>query len=256
MSPAHALVVAMAACFLAASVDASEPVQFTQCGDPVGPGRTAFLTGDLTCPTDAGTIAVRLGSNAKLNLNGFTLSGGYTGVACDWTVCDIAGCTATKNRKCTVYGGTLAGAKHTEVVGGIVELHDMTMRDGDSFAVRALSRIRVENSHLENFPAALSANKKITIQDSTIENVIVSAPDVILKSSAITNDVDGVFARTVRMTNSSVTGAGSDPNCTEIVCADLVTERMPRLDATSSCGTSQHYAPPDYLGPWGVCTND
>jgi hypothetical protein len=75
-------------------------VSITGCGTIVPPGDIATLAGDLVC-TSSTPVAVTLGNNATLNLNGFTLSGPYPADSAWGATCD---------EKCTINGpGSIAG---------------------------------------------------------------------------------------------------------------------------------------------------
>jgi hypothetical protein len=74
-----------------------------------------------------------------------------------------------------------------------------------------------------------------------------------LKRSSITGFGDrGIQAYRVRLIDSTVVGNGNSPACSGF-CGDLLSDTLPIVKGTSSCGTSWS---PNTNVPWGVCAND
>jgi hypothetical protein len=239
------------------------PIEVTACGQEIAPGRTGFLSADLDCPVAEGSIGVKLGNRAKLDLRGFVLSGGAAAVACGKVLSVGIVVVPVKGSRCEVFGGTITGARYDAVVGGNVTLRDMTVVENHVYAVLAFNKAFVFSSHIENTPNGVQANKLIEVHGSTFVNADVnSGRDALLEGSSVTgNESNGVVgSRRIKLVDSDVTGNGTQPDCGQVnhACADLLSENPPWLDGASTCGLSAKLPLPagQLQVPWGVCTND
>lgn len=240
------------------------PVEVTACGQEIRSGHTGYLTADLACPTSEGSIGVRLRNGAKLDLRGFTLSGGAAAVACgEVTAVDIA-VVPTKGAKCEVFGGAIAGARYAAIVGRRVTVRDVTFTDMRAYAILALRKAFVFDSHfVGDGESGIQADALVEVHGSTLEGTMVnSAGKAVIESSSITGNLrDGVIgSKLVKLIGSAVTGNGTESTCGQVnhACADILSVREPVVDATSTCGLSAKLPIPggQLQIPWGVCTND
>lgn len=239
------------------------PVEVTACGQEIRSGHTGYLTADLTCPTSEGSIGVRLKNGAKLDLRGFTLTGGAAAVACGRVAdVDIA-VLPTKGGKCEVFGGAIAGARYAAIVGRNVTVRDVTFTDIRALAILSLRKAFVFESHfVGDGESDIQADALVEVHGSTLEGTVVnSGGKAVIESSSITGNLrDGVLGSLVQLIGSSVTGNGTESTCGQVnhACADILSVRQPVVDATSTCGLSAKLPIPggQLQIPWGVCTND
>lgn len=239
------------------------PVEVSACGQEIPAGRTGFLSADLDCPVAEGSIGVKIGNRGKLDLRGFTLSGGAATVACGKVLAVGIAIVPVKGGKCEVFGGTITGARYAAVVGGQVTVRDMMIVDNTAYAVLAFHKTFVFSSVVENSPDGVQGNRKVELHGSTFVNADVnSGRDALLDGSSVTgNRSFGVVgSRRIALVDSDVTGNGTQFDCGQVnhACADLLSGNPPWLDGASACGLS---AKLPLLGgnlqvPWGVCTND
>jgi len=268
--PSHrigfAVVAFVSACWLVAASPARAarpPIEVTTCGQVIPSGRSAFLSADLTCPTTAGSVGVALGSGTKLDLRGFTITGGDAAVACGKVVFSYVAGVPPKSGRCEVFGGTITGTSYEAVVGNNVTIHDMTIVDNFAYAVLAFHKAEVHDSHVENTRNGVQANLKILVSGSTFVGAMVnSGGKARIVSSSITGNavVGAVGSRFLELVASSVTGNHTDPDCGQLNhdCADVESEHAPILDAASTCEHSLRLPNPGGQPgvSWGVCTLD
>lgn len=249
---------------LAFPVAAAEPpTEVTACGQVVT-SRTAVLTTDLACGTGVGLFGVQLRNGAKLDLQGHTITGGQIGVACGKMLCVDTWCGPDKRSgNCEVSNGTITGAQYG-IGGRQLVVRNMTFVDNAAYDVLAVHKADVYGSDFQAIGDvnAVQGDKRVRIYDSTVNGgYISSAKRVELRSTTVTsNSPFGVFGRVIKLFGSSVTGAADDPGCgTDFqVCADLVSDTRPIVDATSSCERSLRTprVPNEPFETWGVCTLD
>jgi hypothetical protein len=244
---------------------ASVPIEVTACGQEVPHGASAYLSADLTCPFETNAVAVRLGGGAKLDLQGHTLTGGIAAVACGDVLCVGDWCGPTrKSGACQIANGTITGAHYEAVSAGKAVLRNVTLVDNRAYGVLAFHRAEIYDSHVADTPNGAQANILIRIKNSTFDAAPVQAAKKIeLDASSVTNcNNSGVAGVRVRLKNgSTVVGNAANPQCgqPDFNCADILSERAPWLDGTSSCGTSldsRTLAAGSTPVSWGVCTND
>lgn len=247
--------------FALPALAAQPPVEVTACGQEVPPGRSAMLTTDLTCATSGGAVGIALGRGAKLDMQGHTITGGVAAVACLPVLCDGTWCGPTKTSgRCEISNGTITGARYEAISAGKVVVRNMTLVDNRAYAVLAFHKADVHDSVIIGDQTGVQANLRIRLFGTAVDGgYVVSSKRVDLFSSSVTNvPFLGVFGRDVRLTNSSVSGNGTDPRCgVDATCADIASTKQPRLDATSSCGHSLDTRDFPHTTPsWGVCALD
>jgi len=236
----------------ARSTQAAPPlpeVAVTTCGQIVPPKTLGYLTGDLDCtgftgrPPNVGQYeygaAVYLDRKAKLDLRGFTLTGGYNGVLCNALTCDPKGRPCSKNA-CEVFGGTIvANGNTSRGVGGFQPIvHDVTIT-GFSNGVYAYRKARVTRATISDSPMFGVAGKSLVVTDCTITN---NGSFGVSQNNTVGN---------LRLTGSTVTGNGTNPYCGLNPCADVYAARPPRVTDTV-CDTSMAYP----SGNWNICALD
>lgn len=247
--------------FALPALAAQPPVEVTACGQEVPPGRSAILMNDLTCALSNGALGVALGRGAKLDMQGHTITGGVASVACLPVMCDGTWCGPMKTSgRCEVSNGTITGARYEGISAGKVVVRNVTFANNRAYAILAFHKAEVRDSQIVGDQTGVQANLRIRLVNTTIDGgYVVSSKRVDLFDSSVTNvGILGIFGRDVRLTNSSVTGNGTDPRCgVDATCADIASTKQPRLDATSTCGHSLDTRDFPYTTPsWGVCTLD
>ena len=255
-STALALLI-LSATVRAAIAGAPPEVAVTTCGQII-PNRTiGYLTGNLDCTGFTGTsghvygqavgATVLLGRKSELDLRGFTLTAGRTGVVCDGLICGDLGEPCSVG-PCQVYGGTIVSAGSDVGVTGVRPvLHDLTIEGGFNIGVvvygkGVLTNVTVTGCNDNGVQGSGGLGKRtfglLKVVDSTITG----------------NARFGVFsAKALTVTSSIVTGNGSiAPDCIATrSCGDIESGRKPHLKATT-CDHS--VGGPD--GSWGVCALD
>jgi hypothetical protein len=269
--PSHrlgfAVVAVVSGCLLFAALPAAAgpaQIEVTTCGQQIPPGRTAFLSADLACPTFDGSVGVALGNGGKLDLRGFTLTGGDAAVTCGKiTFVGPAGLPPKGGGRCEVFGGTITGARYEAIVGSNVVVRNVTIVDNLVYAVLAFHKASVYDSHIGNSSNGVQANVRILLKNSSFANAFVNSGRVVrLESSSVTGGGSfGVYGSRITLVASSVTENGTDADCGQAghVCADVVSDHVPVLDAASTCGHSvkqQTLGGGDTPVSWGVCTLD
>lgn len=225
-------------------------VAITTCGQVVPNKTLAYLTGDLDCtgftggPPDAAEFlvggAVYLGRKSRLDLRGFTITGGEHGVLCDARICHN-GKQCTKG-PCEVFNGTLISSAFNAngILGERPVVHDLTI-SGFYFGVVSLSELQLTHATVSHSGGAGVVGKKLTLVDATVTN------NAFIGVDGWTDHGHGV-----RLDDSTVTGNGTSPLCIANQCADVAGMREPRL-RNSSCTTSVDLV---HGGTWGVCSGD
>jgi hypothetical protein len=245
---------AVLAVLLGAAGMAFAQVPVTECGQTVE--GDAYLAGDLDCtgfvgedPTGAAIIL--LSSHGRLDLRGFTLTGGlYVGVSC------VERCNAPHNRcgpyqirtaRCDVFdsvgGGVITGAWQG-VSADSVRVRDVTLSNHVYDAIGVNGRVMLRSVTLTGNNVSVDTDGLVRVYDSTITG----------------NARFGIAARTILLRNSTVTGNGFVPGCDphdwQNRCADLDSSRKPRLrNSTCDTSTGKPYLH-DGRRDWGVCSLD
>jgi len=182
----------------------------TSCSQTVPHGQTGMLTGDLDCHLDSADSAILLDRGAKLNLNGFTVTGGGHGlpaVQCNGP-CKV-------NGPGTITGGgsgilALGGPGGSPVTAKNVSISNCTSGDGI-----VGSRIVVKGGSITGcFRDGVAAIRSATIRDANISGNGrrgASGQLVSVRNSQILNNGAGGVAasRVLRATGSVITGNGA-----------------------------------------------
>lgn len=266
-----ALVVTVFSSSFVATAPADTTTVVSTCGQVVS--GTAVLQADLDCSGYTGTaITVARG---VLRLNGFTVTGNPA--LPPEPGCDDGIVVACSSGRCTLEGpGTITGggsppcnvgavAFFRKVIGVTTTgntgsgISQAVHIENSTVSANGLHGVVVGNSRTKLVGTSVSGNAGRGIE-------AIGARRVSLDQSQITaNGGQGVFLGTgykgkaVLRASSEVSGNSLTPAMCEaggyvgIGCGDIVSPQPPRLDATSSCGTSLN----SNIGhPWGVCTND
>lgn len=247
----------------------------TTCGQTIPDGDTGILQNDLVCA--AGTQTVRVGSEAKLELNGHSITalgsgsvvdvhsvGGHTvrgpGQLINITVACGVGFDYT--RKLLVEGVDIVSTSYAAIDCLDQDGHGdnrLTVRDvditGDSTFGILGRRVKATNVTIEGSDLIALLARRLKGRDVTIignaGTAIVSdagyARSVTLVGSDIRDNAGGIIAETIRLRSTTVTGNGAPEGY------DLKSLRRPILRGTSTCERSLNVPAG---GPWGVCTND
>jgi hypothetical protein len=229
----------------ATSASAATLMPVTACGDVVPRGTIGYLTGDLDCTGVNGVASVYVQPGARLELRGFTLTGSILGVSC-YALRGDPPRLYTTGGSCRIDGGggRIAAASAHGVAGNSLFIRNLT-----------IAGVGQEGVYADN-KARLTA---VTITNAGGHGV--DARGAVLENTTITDSgEDGVAAKSIRLIDSTVTGSGTnlaecDGTSFPDVCADLVSERRPRLK-NSQCETSlvpERTFPPQ---GWSVCQND
>jgi len=186
---------------------------------------------------------VLLGHKSQLDLRGFTLTAGRTGVVCDGLICGDLGEPCSLG-PCEVHGGTIVSAGSDVGVTGVRPvLHDLTIEGGLNLGVVVfgkglLTNVTVNGCNDNGVQGSGGLGKRafglLKVVDSTITG----------------NGRYGLFSsKSLTVTSSIVTGNGTGPGCVNAVaCGDLTSGRRPHLKAT----TCDHSVGGP-TGTWGVC---
>jgi hypothetical protein len=291
--PCRGLTVFAAALALLAMRSGALAIVVTSCGTSVPAGDVGDLANDLDCTTGPGHCAddpsvscssaagafvdcptsmcvrygVHLAPNARLEMNGHTISGGDYGV-----LCRDFGCTVDGG------GGTIANEEFSAVWlfgGGKLVINDLTIHDtfrtavGVAYFARKLVLRNVDGYNIAGIEASVDVDAtNVTLAgsrpggcgfDADLQGRRVRATNVSvsfigaerLRGRQLTVAAscgDGIrVTGNTRLMDSSITGAQN---------VDVLTGLRPRLVRTS-CGTSAQLLPDGTTGPtWGVCAGD
>jgi hypothetical protein len=259
---------------------ASAQTAVTTCGQTVR--GDAYLAGDLNCAPDL-EAAVEI-QNGRLDLRGFTISGGEYGILCARELEEPTASGEHNYRylNCSVANGTIAGQSEEAVVARGVTVSDVTI-DTAGIGILARKRMRFSNLTLQLGPNAvgflglgtatvvggnltstgglsvLTFVKKLKIDGFTASGYVhdaVYGAKAEVMHAALAGGERGIAASKVRVEASSITGhsaAGIDAGQLKITGStvtantlDLKSAKRPKV-ATTICDTSNG---------WGVCAND
>lgn len=239
-----ALSVASVFVLAAASTAVALPPQpISDCVGQELPRGRYYLTNDLDCSGNPSTIGLYLTKGGTLELQGFSIRNADRAVFC--------------SGRCTIVGpGSLADSNTGVESSGRVTLVDVTVTGMVEEGVKVLGHLKMYNSRIENSSTGARVPLKAFLFDSEITG----------------NRLDGIRGfgtgeepcgggKRIRLTNSTVTGNNTGPfdlgECDEgnaTTCADIRTcDRPPRVDTTSTCGTSLSV---ESGTTWGLCTLD
>ena len=197
----------------------------TECGQTVeGEG---YLAGDLDCTGFEGGLfgaAILLGRGGRLDLRGFTITGGKDGVACYAPCRDNpdAGCSVPR---CSIFDSVGGGViTRAEVYGvsawGRVDVSDITISNqgesgtygGRGAGVHA-DRIELHNVTISGTDIGVWADRRAKVVSSTITgNALdgISGHAGVYDSVVSNNGEHGVRGTSVLLRNVEVAGNGSD----------------------------------------------
>jgi hypothetical protein len=255
-------------CFLLLGVTNARAVDIVDCGVVVPRGETGELLADLVCDPDEG--GVLLENHATVHMNGHSISGGTTGIAC-YGKCLVEG-------PGEIFGATTGmwfGTKRVVVrnvslhncpgwgIGsgqlGDLDVENVTLYGFNSNAIR-VRKLRVNNLTVSDSGAAdaygaIYAERGIRGTNLTsIGNfgfgVFTNRTVQVTGLTVQDNWLDGVVAHKVQITNGILTNNGIFGN--EV---DITTMGRPKLENVF-CELSRHYFPWYGVEPWGVCTTD
>jgi len=191
----------------------------TSCGQLID-GSKAILGADLDCAPLSG-VALEIRDSGSVNLAGFTISGGTTGIRAQG--------------RCKVFsdppGGTITGQETDAIVCGNgfaqrggAKITDVTVTDGGSpgaAAIEADGRIRLKRVTVRNWSAGVrsvgATSNGVKVSDSVIEgnggDGVKSGATMNVKNSIITSNAgDGLRAgidSSLTVRDSVVSGNGS-----------------------------------------------
>jgi hypothetical protein len=209
------------------------------CGQDVESG---ILTADLDCSASAASYGVKV-TRGKLDLGGFTITAPSGGVA---VFCGGFGATS-----CRVTGpGTVIGTILPTVMKAY-KLSNLTIHAaGFPDFLGSATRVRLDRVTATGFDRVINGGVRLRITDSQLVGSATSTTGVysgrttIVRSSITGFGNVGVeSAYSLRLVDTSVTGNGTD----------IASGSLPKLQGTSTCGTSINYST---FTTWGVCTND
>lgn len=254
----------------------------TTCGQETNGHAT--LNADLDCTGFGGYVLTMHGGT--LTMNGHTITGGMIGVQCDRD-CKIVGPgTITANTFAGVnaqeVGLKMSQVDVTDSGGFGVQVWDKAVIDGPAVFSGNQSAIRVGSGaklrsvtisgNGEGVAAANNARTgTIFVTSSTITGNatgLSAQRGITVKDSTITNNGDfGVFAAGgfncekkagASILRSNVTGNGTDPECgSNKACADVATCKLPpRVHVGSTCDRSYKIGTGHPGDDWNVCTLD
>jgi len=246
----------------------SYAVDITGCDQEVPAGQVGVLTTDLDCSADqsAESYGVELGRNAKLDMQGHTITGPR------WAVyCPGPGGTCTVIS--TGNAGTLTGAEagvwcpssritvsNVRFVGnqyGIsnnpkTSLTDVTFVDnGFALTTRSLRATNVTATGSCNGYCFDIAKGRIdgllTSDTGPSATVIQVAKTIRLNGASMSGSAEqvGILATTIKATNSAVTGHGVDFASRSLRVLAVSCDHSLRFDRSGSP-----------IGSWGICAGD
>jgi hypothetical protein len=272
----------------------------TACNAHIDDG---VLTGDLDCSTTPG-VSITISGDGKLDLAGFTLTGGPSsaivcegnctiegnggtvrgaganGIAADGGRISVANVTLEDNGYAGVlaapstWTGTVSVSNSTVrnnawgVIARRISLRDSMVTGQAAAGLGAHQRVDIVNSEVSfNGRSALQATDrcKVEVVNSSIEgngtsgtgNGIAGKVASVAGSTIINNWGGGLWAQSLRIEQSTVTGNDVGPGCDPITCADLTAAKL-RFRAGVTCDTSAVIEKSGAYtgGTWGVCAAD
>jgi hypothetical protein len=237
----RSLVVALLLVSVAVPLSA-QTISITTCGQTVPTGATGVVANDIACAFDA-PFVVTVARRGRLDLAGFTLSGGTTGVHCDQR-CTVVSTGGVGTIRDAAVGLSLAGTRTAAV------LENLSFESNDVVGLLAdmqSSRIMGGEVNLSGNPLGMRAGRvRLYSVTASGNHTVFEVRHLRLDLSTIANNTGyGVSALLAQLRQSTVFGSGAG--------ADLFTQRRPRL-LNSSCGVSRVVQSPTET--WGICVND
>jgi len=242
--PAVMLMVALAS----PAVATMSTIPVTTCGQAIPPRTIGILSADLDCTGFTGGpfgAAVTAGKKAVLDLGGFTLTGGDTGVMCIEPCARGGGLCPVR---CTVRNGTIQDPVNIGVSGGeSTHLDHVTIRGAGDRGVDAGRQVTITDSSITGNGVAGVLAENIKVSGSTI-----TGNGRIGVATSVTGRAS--------VKNSTVTGNDTDAACappTTVRCFDIGSARRPDVRYTT-CGRSNRTGDTTFGGcaGWCVCSDD
>jgi hypothetical protein len=236
---------------LIGTAHAGQVVQISACGQAVPRGALGQLTGDLDCTTFVGGIAntaITLGRSAKLDLQGFTVTGGLFGVGCFEVCSDGSGACNDDGARCEIVNGTITGALASGITGDVVTVRNVTATNNGEAGVQGYRKARAFDSTLTNNGDDGIHAWSVQVYDSTVTN---NGRYGVAGGKYVGN---GRHTHGIKVRDSIVTGNGTSGECSvQQPCADLASGTKPKV-VRVTCDTS--YSPFSVAGcgrHWCVC---
>jgi hypothetical protein len=229
-----AVLVLVFAVFLG-SAHARATVQITACGQAVPRGAVGLLMNDLDCTGFVGGIAneaVSLAANAKLDLQGHTITGGLFGVGCYELCADGTGACSHDGSKCTIVNGTITGADASGIDADVVDVRNVTASNNGDSGVQGYRKARAHGS-------TLTGNGESGIRAWSVEVTSSTVTGNGQHGVAGSKYDNGRYTRGVTVRDSTVIGNGMSPDCVDAGrrCGDVLSGTRPKVRA-STCNTS------------------
>ncbi len=253
------------------------------CHLTVPDGETGILQADIACGGEE--AAVKLGRDAKLQMNGHRITSGqggslYTGIDCEGATCTVAGPGEIDGFDDVEYGGGIGGEARRVYLSDLDLHHNRggVLLFGRSSKVVA-TNVTVHDNAGEGIHAKTIFGDNLTATGNGGVGLDARWIDRLgrVQGTAITasgNGMEGIFAGRVTVDGLVVQGNGRfglnatrvrlanatlDGNSTAIVgepsAVDLVSTARPSLLLTA-CGHSARVYRGLFVGDWDVCTND
>jgi len=257
----------IACALLAIATGASAQTSVTSCGQLVTDG---VLANDLDC-SGLSLTSVTIANHGSFDLNGFTITGGLNGAACDGS-CTVTGPGTLQNAEyygiigsngeVTATGVTLL-ANHVGIWARRLSLQDSTVSGSNLSAVAVEKRARISGSNIvSNGDFGVLSYRRVDVTNSVVSDneYGISAVSTVVSGSTIQdNEESGLFGRGVKLSDSTVTGNGlgdcdGQPAGT---CVDVTAQHASATNVT--CNTSAKIEWPSSAftgGTLGICTND
>jgi len=237
------------------SAHARPTVSVTACGQAVPPNAIGLLANDLDCTAFVGGIAneaVSLGHGAKLDLQGFTITGGLFGVGC-YEVCPEGPGTGVAcspdGARCEIVNGTVTGAEASGITGDVVTVRNVTASNNGDQGVQGYRKARA-------FDSTLTGNGVAGIRAWTVQITNTTATgNARFGVAGSKRELSGRVTHGITLRDSTATGNGTAPDCSNLMpCADVSSGTRPKL-RRSTCVTSER---PSFSGgcgadEWCVC---
>lgn len=232
-------VFALTLAWSSAVVASPQVVAVTTCGQLVERGTIGYLTADLDCTATPDDPAVIVDRHARLDLRGFTITGGSAGVWCGFNYNDPN--ANAEHGKCQIIGG-----------GGVIQ--NATYSCVESVGLVA-SNLTIRNCGFEGVRTNVAKLSTVTLTGNGGNGVAAFSDVKVVNSTVTGNGFSGVqsYDRKVKVIDSTVVDNGHDVQCGAILCGDIFSARRPLVKDTV-CESSIKLGNP--IGTWGVCSLD
>jgi hypothetical protein len=142
----------------------ADSIVVSECGETIGPGRTAYLVADLDC-RGAGVPGVVLSHRSRLVMAGHSIVGDARDV--DASGAPLQGVRCTTGSVCTIDGpGTISGFSASGVAGTRVRAHDVWIGGNAIAGISAYEDVQLRNVVLsDNGMLAVNAGGRVRSSD-------------------------------------------------------------------------------------------